>query len=239
VSLEALDLQRAGDLVYTSIRDAILGGKLEPGCRLNQDELARRLGVSRGPVRDALRRLEAEGLVQTLAKRGVVVATIASQELQNIFELRAVLDSYSHRLACERIGEEELGRLQDILDRTETLTPDGDIHELVRAHAEFHFVIYAACGNPELERVARSLWDRSYRYRVIALSTKAIARLTLDEHREILAALRERNAQRVEALLVQHNRVSIERLLPGVAGAEGAADAPPAHSAADGDDRPQ
>jgi len=79
-------------------------------------------------------------------------------------------------------------------------------------------VIYAACGNPELERVGRSLWDRSYRYRVMALANKEIALLTLEEHKEILAALKERSPPRVGDLLVRHNRYSITRLLANTSG---------------------
>ena len=110
------------------------------------------------------------GLVKAVTKKMVVVATIAIQALVDIFELRAVLDSYRHKPACERISQEEIDRLKEIVEHTEKFTPEGDIHVLVRSHAEFHFPIYAAGGNPELERIARSLWDRSYRYRVMALS---------------------------------------------------------------------
>ncbi len=200
--------------MYRELRDAILHGKLEPGARLNQDELARQLGVSRAPIRDALTRVETEGLVETASRKGMRVVSMTLEKLRNIFELRAVLDSYSHRLACERISAEELARLQAIVDRTEKLTPDGDIDELVCAHSEFHYVIYASCGNSELETVAHRLWNRSYRYRVMALSQKDIAQFTLEEHKEILAALRTRDAERVEELLVKHNRFSISRLLP-------------------------
>jgi DNA-binding GntR family transcriptional regulator len=214
MSGNSLDYKKMGELAHTAVRDAIISGHLEPGSRLNQDKLAKQFGVSRAPIRDALNRLESEGLVQTTSGKGLVVAITTPEDLVNIFEFRAILDSHSHRLACERINQADLDRLQEIVDRTEKLTPDGDIHELVRAHAEFHYVIYAACGNPELERVARSLWDRSYRYRVMALSNKDIALLTLDEHKEILAALKGRDAQRVGELLVTHNRYSILRLRP-------------------------
>jgi DNA-binding GntR family transcriptional regulator len=216
--LKSIECRKMGELAYDEVRDAIISGKLEPGSRLNQDELAKQLGVSRAPIRDALTRLEAEGLVQTTSRKGVIVAITTPQDLVNIFELRAILDSHSHRLACEKIGGSDLTHLQEIVERTEKLTPDGDIHELVRAHAEFHYVIYAACGNPELEHAARSLWDRSYRYRLMALAKKEIALLTLEEHKEILAALKERNPQHVEDLLVRHNRYSITRLLGNTSG---------------------
>jgi DNA-binding GntR family transcriptional regulator len=148
------------DLAYQELRDAIFSGQLEPGARLNQDELARRLGVSRAPVRDALNRLETEGLVKTLSRTGgVVVAEASEQEMVSIYELRAILDAASTRLACERMSDEDLARLRAIVDETERVTQANDSQAIVRAHAQFHYFIYAACGNPELTRVAQNLWD--------------------------------------------------------------------------------
>ena len=173
MALNTLEFTRMGNLAYQAIRDAIFSGEFESGTRLNQDDLARRLGVSRAPIRDALNRLETEGLVQTLSRAGgVVVAEATEQEMADIYELRAILDTACTRLACERIGEEDLKRLQQIVDETERVTTANDLQGIVQAHAEFHYLIYAASANPELTRVAKNLWDRSYRYRVLALEQR-------------------------------------------------------------------
>jgi DNA-binding GntR family transcriptional regulator len=215
MSLNTLGFNRMGNLAYQAIRDAILSGMFEQGTRLNQDDLARRLGVSRAPIRDALYRLEAEGLAQTLSRvGGVVVAEMSEQEMVDIFELRAILESHSTRSACERMTEADLARLQVIVTETERVTQAGDLQATIQTHTDFHCLIYAVCGNAELERVARNLWDRSFRFRLIALSNAENARRGLEEHKKILAALFAREPQRAAALAEEHNQESIRHLRP-------------------------
>ena len=213
MTLGTLNYSRMSDLAYQELRDAILSGQLGSASRLNQDELARRLGVSRAPVRDALNRLEAEGLVKTLSRTGgVVVAEASEQEMVSIYELRAILDTASTRLACERMSDEDLARLQAIVVETERVTQANDSQAIVQVHAQFHYLIYAACGNPELTRVAQNLWDRSYRYRVLALGNAENARRGLAQHRAILAALQARDLQRAVAAAEEHDQASIRHL---------------------------
>ncbi len=213
MTLNTLEFSRIGDLAYQAIRDAIVSGQFSQGTRLNQDDLARRLGVSRAPIRDALNRLEAEGLVKTLSRAGgVVVAEASEQEMVDIYELRAILDAASTRLACERMTEDDLSRLEAALERTERVTKAADLNAIVQAHAEFHHLIYAACGNAELTRVARNLWDRSYRFRVLALSNEENARRGLTQHRAILAALKTRDPLQAAEAAAQHDQASIRHL---------------------------
>lgn len=221
IEVSAIGFRTAGDLAYDALRDAVISGGLEPGTHLNQDELAKRLGVSRAPVRDALMRLESEGLVQTSARKGVVVSTMTPKELVDIFELRAILDSQSARLACRRLTPDDLDRLQRNLEATERLTPDGRLEDLVRHHAEFHYGIYSACDNAELERVARNLWDRSYRFRVKGLQDRELALRSLAAHRAILAALCDRDEERVAQLISDENHLIISTLLPDLREREG------------------
>ncbi|MCX5733336.1 MAG: GntR family transcriptional regulator [candidate division NC10 bacterium] len=218
MSLTLPEFSRIGDLVYQTLRDAIFSGELAQGARLNQDELARRLGVSRAPIRDTLNRLEAEGLVQTLSRAGgVVVAEATEQEMANIYELRAILDTACTRLACERMGAADLERLRQIVEETERVTAAQDPQGIVQAHAEFHYLIYAASGNAELTKVARNLWDRSYRYRVLALRNLDNARQGLAQHRAILTALQARDAVRAVAMAEEHDQSSIRHLRSQIA----------------------
>ncbi len=211
--LEAVEYHRMSDLAYRAVRDAILSGQLGPGERLNQDELARRLGVSRAPIRDALNRLEAEGLVKTLSRAGgVIVAETSEQEMADLYEFRAILDSASTRLACERMSDADLARLQGIVEESERATEAKDLQRIVQAHAAFHEVLYTASGNAELIRVARNLWDRSYRFRLMALSNEENARRGLEQHRAILVALQARDPERAIALAEEHDRSSIRHL---------------------------
>lgn len=212
MQLSALEYRHMGDLAYGAIRDAILAGQLLPGSRLGQDELARQLGVSRAPVRDALNRLISEGLVSPTPK-GVVVAEMTARELQEVFEVRALIDGYATGKACGHVTQDEIDRLQENLDETARLTESGDIHSLVKAHADFHRILYDNCGNSELARIARSIWDRSYRYRITGLLNKDTARTSLDEHRAILAAIRSGNADHAQELMARHTRQARDGIL--------------------------
>lgn len=210
--LQTLDFRHMGDLAHDSIRDAIISGRLAAGEKLSQDELARQLGVSRAPIRDALNRLEAEGLVRTAAK-GVVVAEMTPQELLELFEVRALIDSYAARRACALLSEGGLRELEQIVDLTARLSDGGDIHQIVQAHADFHHIINAASGNAELSRIAQSLWDRSYRYRLAGLTDRTVALSSLDDHRAIMEAIKERNPSRAEQLMAEHNQHTMDRVL--------------------------
>jgi DNA-binding GntR family transcriptional regulator len=136
----------------------------------------------------------------------------------DIYELRSILDSASTRLACERMSSEDLARLGRIVEETERATQAKDLTAIVQAHAEFHYLIYAACGNAELTRVARNLWDRSYRFRVMALSSDENASRGLLQHQAILEALEARDSQRAARLAEDHNQASIRHLRACVAG---------------------
>lgn len=213
MALNTLEFSRMGELAYQALRDAIFSGEFAQGARLNQDELARRLGVSRAPIRDALNRLEAEGLVKTLSRAGgVVVAEISEQEMVDIYEFRAILDTATIRLACERMSDEDHARLVRIVEETERVTQAKDLNAIVQAHAEFHYLIYAACGNPELTRVAQNLWDRSYRFRAMALRDEENARRGIEQHRAILHALLARDVTRAVALAEEHDHSTIRHL---------------------------
>jgi DNA-binding GntR family transcriptional regulator len=213
VPLNTLEFNRMGDLAYQALRDAIFSGEFGQGSRLNQDELARRLGVSRAPIRDALNRLEAEGLVRTLSRAGgVVVAEISEQEMVDIYELRAILDRASARLACERMSDEDLVRLHTVIEETERATKAKDLRAIVEGHAAFHELVYRAAGNAELLRVAHNLWDRSRRFRMMALSNEENARRGIEQHRAILDALLARDAERAVALAEEHNQSTIRHL---------------------------
>lgn len=213
MAINTLEYTRIGNLTYQAIRDAILAGEIQPGERVNEEDLARRPGVSRAPIRDALGRLEAEGLVRTLSRVGdVIVTEMSAQEMVEIFELRLILESHSTRLACERMTETILAQLQSILEETERVTRARDLQAIIQAHTDFHYMIHASCGNRETERVARSLWDRSFRFRFVALKDPVHARRGLEEHRKILAAVGARDPERAAALAEEHNRESIRYL---------------------------
>lgn len=218
MSLETLDLQYLGDLAYNAIRDAITSGRLEPGAKLSQDTLAGQLGVSRAPVRDALNRLEAEGFVKTVSRKGVVVAAMTTEELLEIFAVRVLVDAYAAGLACRNMTDSDIARLEQVVGRMDDVSKTEDLNGIVQAHGDFHLVIYSTCGNAELSRIAQNLWARSYRYRLTGLTKREIARLSFEDHAAVLEALKKRDPFLAEEAMANDIRHTIERLLAQMSG---------------------
>ena len=132
------------------IREAIIDGRLEPGRRLKEEELARELGISRTPVREALLMLQAEGLVDAIPNRGAIVRVHTTDDLDDLYQLRALLEGFAARRAAARVGEEELNQLTASCDRFEALDPDEELRELVRENLFFHSTILELAGSTRL-----------------------------------------------------------------------------------------
>jgi DNA-binding GntR family transcriptional regulator len=188
------------EAVYTELRRRILGGILAPGSQLNQDALAPELGVSVTPVREAVRRLEADGLLEFEAHKTVVVAPLSREELRSIYDVRLQLDPHAAALATAAAGE-------DVLDEIELLahTPmHGDALEQLAFNRRFHRVIYAECGNAILIDILDRLWERTDRYRIVLLRRDLDALAAGQEHIEIAEAMRARQPRRVAKLIRAH-----------------------------------
>jgi DNA-binding GntR family transcriptional regulator len=188
------------EAVYTELRRRILSGILEPGSQLNQDALAPELGVSVTPVREAVRRLEADGLLEFEAHKTVVVAPLSREELRAIYDVRLQLDPHAAALATAVAGE-------DVLDEIERLahTPmHGDALEQLAFNRMFHRVIYAQCGNAILIDILDRLWERTDRYRIVLLRRDLDALVAGREHIEIAEAIRARQPRRVAKLIRAH-----------------------------------
>jgi DNA-binding GntR family transcriptional regulator len=159
---------RPGDLhrplqsvVYEEIRGMILRGELLPGTRLVEDRLAERLGVSRNPVREALRVLAAEGFVEVLPRRGAAVATLGADEAEELFDVRMALESLAARLAARRVDSATRRSLEHILHAAEAAASSGDQDSLVSLNARFHEAVVELSGNTYLRMVAAPVLQRA------------------------------------------------------------------------------
>ena len=130
------------DVVFNTLREAILKGDLKPGERLMELQLASKLGVSRTPIREAIRMLEQEGLAVTMPRKGAEVAKMTLKDMEDVLEIREALDELAVRIACEKITDEQLKRLMDAKDLFETSTRTGDVKKIAEADVRFHDVIY-------------------------------------------------------------------------------------------------
>ena len=154
------------DVVFNTLRQAILRGEMEPGERLMEIALAERLGVSRTPIREAMRKLEQEGLVVMIPRRGAQVANITEKDLNDVLEVRIALENLSIENACARMTEEQLGDLWKAAKNFEDTMVEGNLVKLAEADVAFHEVIYKSSDNRRLNQVLNNLREQIYRYRV-------------------------------------------------------------------------
>lgn len=169
------------------LQEAILAGELEPGAPLRLEDLARSLGMSISPVREAVRRLETLGLAVHVPHRGARVAELAIDDLRDTYEVRLALETLAVRRAAERIGDEDAARCRGLLDAYAEAHRRGDPREARRAHTDFHLTLYAASGSDWLVRLIRPAWENCERYRALSLSGRSLDQRR-EEHEAILDA---------------------------------------------------
>ncbi|MCR5507145.1 MAG: GntR family transcriptional regulator [Lachnospiraceae bacterium] len=174
------------DVVFKTLRQGILKGDLKPGERLMEVHLAKRLGVSRTPIREAIRMLELEGLVTMVPRRGAEVARISKQDLSDVLEVRRSLDSLAVELACSRITEEEKAALNLAEDDFERAVETGDVTMIAQADVRFHDVILSASKNGRLMQMVNNLAERVYRYRLEYIKDSRNHKRLIEEHRNIV-----------------------------------------------------
>jgi DNA-binding GntR family transcriptional regulator len=217
----------AVDRVYARLRSGILDGSYPQGARLGEVELAEALGVSRTPVREALRRLGSEGLVETLPNKGARVRTWSPQELDAISDLRALLEGHAAALAAPRITDEELAAMTRLVEQMEVATASGvspDYDLITDLNNQFHAGVAAASDNPLLPAVARQFIHIPIVVRTFRQYTPERLRQSVRQHRDVLDALTSHDAVWAEAAMRVHILSARPILIPGGrAAAEGGA----------------
>ncbi len=177
------------DVVFNTLREAILRGELKPGERLMEIRLANKLGVSRTPIREAIRKLELEGLVLMIPRKGAEVAQITEKSLRDVLEVRRALEDLAVQLACLRMSSQTLEDLKAAAKAFEEILGDEDITAVAEADVKFHDVIYMATDNQRLISLLNNLREQMYRYRVEYLKKKECHKQLLWEHQEIIRAI--------------------------------------------------
>lgn len=192
------------DVVFNTLRRAILRGELKPGERLMEIQLANKLGVSRTPIREAIRKLELEGLVLMIPRKGAEVAEITEKNLRDVLEVRCALEELAVQLACERIDEEGVKALRDAGMHFKEVLDSSDITRIAQADEAFHDVIFTATGNARLIQLLNNLREQMYRYRIEYLKKKECYPVLIAEHKEILDAITEGDKERATRVTSQH-----------------------------------
>ena len=168
------------DVVFNTLRKAILRGELKPGERLMEIQLANKLGVSRTPIREAIRKLELEGLVLMIPRKGAEVAQITEKNMQDVLEVRKALEELSVQLACERITPEQVEEMKMAAEDFRKVLKSGDVTKIAEADVKFHDIIFAATNN---------LREQMYRFRVEYLKQKECYPQLLEEHDKLIALI--------------------------------------------------
>jgi DNA-binding GntR family transcriptional regulator len=208
-----LDGRTLRERVYDYIRDEILAERLAPGSELREVALAQSLGVSRGPVREALGRLEAAGLVTIRPRRGAVVRSLSAREFLEAYQLREVLEVMAVRLAVPRLEEGGFARLEALIDEMGVCAEAGDAQGLFAANAAFHELFFESSGNGMLQDTYRQVRVHLDRHRLRSLQLRGNLQRSISEHEAILRAARQRDAEGAAQLVAEHIRVPQMRLI--------------------------
>lgn len=177
------------DVVFNTLRQAILTGELKPGERLMEIHLANKLGVSRTPIREAIRKLELEGLVTMIPRRGAEVAQITEKSMNDVLEIRRAVDALCVELACDRISKEELEKLKCACDSFEKAVYGKDAKKIAQADVELHDIIVQATGNQRLIQLVNNLSEQMYRYRYEYIKDASQHERLIEEHRIIYESI--------------------------------------------------
>lgn len=192
------------DVVFHTLRRAILKGELKPGERLMEIALAEKLGVSRTPIREAIRKLELEGLVIMMPRRGAQVANITKKDLNDVLEVRIGLENMAIEKACKLITQEQLEQLRKAGREFEYTLQQGDLTQLAEADVNFHEIIYQASDNARLNQMLNNLREQIYRYRIEYLKDEPTRKQLAKEHKDIYEALVNRDVKRAQETTYVH-----------------------------------
>ena len=196
------------DVVFENLRTAILEGNLKAGQRLMEVQLAEQLGVSRTPIREAIRKLELEGLVVMLPRKGAYVANMSFKDLIDVLEIRSSLEGLAASLAAERLREEDIADLERVAKEFETSVREADIDNVLKKDVEFHEKIFLMANNKKLYQLITSLWEQVHRFRVTYVSNYDASLSLVDEHNRILEAIKSGDCELAKKYATEHIEIA-------------------------------
>ncbi len=205
--LRLQNYQPLRDVVFEYLRSAILNGDLKPKERLMEVQLAEQLGVSRTPIREAIRKLELEGLVVMIPRRGAYVGDISVKDILDVLEVREVLEGLAAFLAAERMQEDELESLRQVTKEFWKVFEERNTQGMVEKDNEFHDKIFQSTRNAKLIHIAHGLHEQVQRFRIMYFSEYNTSKTLAAEHQAILEAIAKRDGQKARELAQYHVRM--------------------------------
>lgn len=204
INLNTNDYLPLREVVFNTLREAILKGDLEPGEALMEVKLANKLGVSRTPIREAIRKLELEGLVVMTPRRSAQVASITKEDLTDVLEVRRVLESLAIELCCKNRTVEDIVLLKENLNQFRECIRKNDLIQIAVTDVQFHEMIYQTTGNKRLNQILYNLREQMYRYRLEYIKDRQTRNQLVIEHQEIIDAIEARDVERAKAAMALH-----------------------------------
>jgi DNA-binding GntR family transcriptional regulator len=192
------------DVVFNTLRDAILKGEFAPGERLMEKNLAERMGVSRTPIREAIRKLELEGLVIMVPRKGAEVASITGKDISDVLEVRATLEALAVRLACKNMTEQDLQELSAVNNEFKKAAKEKNVKNLIDRDVEFHDIIFHSSNNHKLIQITNNLREQIYRFRVEYIYKMKSYDTLVEEHEEIVKLMKNRKGKEASIVASKH-----------------------------------
>mgnify|MGYP000808048112 CR=1 FL=1 len=192
------------DVVFNTLRTSILTGELKPGERLMEIHLADKLGVSRTPIREAIRKLELEGLVLMIPRKGAEVAKISEKSLRDVLEVRRSLEELAIELACQRMSDSDIEDLEIAQNAFREAVITGDAMTIAETDEHYHDIIYNGTGNNRLVQILNNLREQMYRYRVEYLKDEKNFPILIREHSQIVEGLTAKDKTMLTAAMHKH-----------------------------------
>ena len=184
--------------IAESIKAAIIKGKFKPGEKISEGELAESMGISRTPLREAFRKLENEGFIEIIPRKGAVVTEIDAQEVYDLYEIKSTLEGLAARLAAVNMQDKDLEKLENVNEELKELIDQNDLEAFYKAHTRFHEGFVKLSGNRRLNQIISNLNDHFKRFGIVSLTLPGQYESAIKQHEEIIQAFRKGNEKLVE-----------------------------------------
>lgn len=211
--LEISNYKPLREIVFEYLRNSILNGELEPGERLMELQLAQQLGVSRTPIREAIRKLELEGFVEMIPRKGAYVADMSIKDILDVLEVRMFLEGLATYLAAERMTDEEINSLKEILKKFEEEIGDMEKQQMIELDNKFHDMIIKGSRNNKLLQIVQGLQEQFQRFRVIYFNEYSEHEDLIKYHRAIVKAIADRDSKSAQEYAQTHVELIEESII--------------------------
>jgi len=215
--------QTLRESIVDMIRTEIVKGDLRPGERISEQNLAERFGISRTPIREAIRQLDSEGFLTVIPRRGAIVSPITEKDVREFYTLKGVIEGYAARIATSRLTDREIDRMEELNCQLGKYSAQGNVRRMFKAHNEFHEIFVRACGNEKLYQITKNLVQQFQRFR-IALSIFGGVSQSVEQHHKIIEAFKKRDSAEAERLVWDNAQSGGELLIKEILRRHGVSD---------------